>query len=78
MEREKAISVAKVVAILLIIGGIVILTVTILYFLTASISWISYLGIISGGIILNIGAAALFLIRKFKQLLQQIWPFHAP
>ncbi|MGB0725106.1 MAG: hypothetical protein ACPGN7_06900 [Nitrosopumilus sp.] len=66
MEREKAISVAKVVAILLIIGGIVILTVTILYFLTASISWISYLGIISGGIMLNIGAAALFLIRKLK------------
>ena len=66
MEREKAISVAKVVAILLIIGGIVILTLTILYFLTASISWISYLGIISGGIMLNIGAAALFLIRKLK------------
>ena len=66
MEREKAISVAKVVAILLIIGGIVILAVTILYFLTASISWISYLGIISGGIMLNIGVAALFLIRKLK------------
>ncbi len=66
MEREKAISVAKVVALLLIIGGIAILTVTILYFLTASISWISYLGIISGGIMLNIGAAALFLIRKLK------------
>ena len=66
MEREKAISVAKVVAILLIIGGIAILTVTILYFLTASISWISYLGIISGGIMLNMGAAALFLIRKLK------------
>jgi len=66
MEREKAISVAKVIAILLIIGGIVILTVTILYFLTASISWISYLGIISGGIMLNIGAAALLLIRKLK------------
>ena len=66
MEREKAISVAKVVALLLIIGGIAILTVTILYFLTASISWISYLGIILGGIMLNIGAAALFLIRKLK------------
>ena len=66
MEREQAISVAKVIAILLIIGGIAILTVTILYFLTASISWISYLGIISGGIMLNIGAAALFLIRKLK------------
>ena len=66
MEREKAISFAKVVALLLIIGGIAILTVTILYFLTASISWISYLGIISGGIMLNIGAAALFLIRKLK------------
>lgn len=66
MEREKAISVAKIVSILLIIAGIMILSITILYFLTASISWISYLGIILGGIMLNIGAAVLFLIRKLK------------
>ncbi len=66
MEREKAISVAKIVSILLIIAGIMILSITILYFLTASISWISYFGIILGGIMLNIGAAVLFLIRKLK------------
>lgn len=66
MEREKPISVAKIVSILLIIAGIMILSITILYFLTASISWISYFGIILGGIMLNIGAAVLFLIRKLK------------
>lgn len=66
MEREKAISVAKIVSILLIIAGIMMLSITILYFLTASISWISYFGIILGGIMLNIGAAVLFLIRKLK------------
>lgn len=66
MEREKAISVAKIVSILLIIAGIMILSITILYFLTASINWISYFGIILGGIMLNIGAAVLFLIRKLK------------
>ena len=66
MKREKTISVVKLVACLLIIAGITILSATILYFLTASINWISYVGIISGGIMLNIGAAALFLIKKLK------------
>ncbi len=66
MDREKTISVAKLVSYLLIIVGIVILSATIIYFLTVPISWLSYVGIIIGGLMLNIGAAAIFLIKKLK------------
>ena len=66
MEREKAISVAKLVSSLLIIAGIAILSTTIIYFITAPINWLSYVGIIVGGLMLNIGAAAIFLIKKLK------------
>ncbi|MFL2906167.1 MAG: hypothetical protein DBX08_03200 [Nitrosopumilus sp.] len=66
MDREKTISVAKLVSYLLIIVGITILSATIIYFLTAPISWLSYVGIIVGGLMLNIGAAAIFLIKKLK------------
>ena len=66
MEREKAISVAKLVSYLLIVVGIAILSTTIIYFLTAPINWLSYVGIIVGGLMLNIGAAAIFLIKKLK------------
>ena len=66
MDREKTISVAKLVSYLLIIVGIAILSSTIIYFLTAPIGWLSYVGIIVGGLMLNIGAAAIFLIKKLK------------
>ena len=66
MDREKTISVAKLVSYLLIIVGIAILSSTIIYFLTAPISWLSYVGIIVGGLMLNIGSAAIFLIKKLK------------
>ena len=66
MDREKAISVAKLVSYLLIIVRIAILSATIIYFLTVPISWLSYVGIIVGGLMLNIGAAAIFLIKKLK------------
>jgi len=66
MDREKAISVAKLVSYLLIIVGIAILSATIIYFLTVPITWLSYVGIIVGGLMLNIGAAAIFLIKKLK------------
>ncbi len=66
MDREKTISVAKLVSYLLLIVGIAILSVTIIYFLTAPISWLSYVGIVVGGLMLNIGAAAIFLIKKLK------------
>ena len=66
MDREKTISVAKLVSYLLIIVGIMILSTTIIYFITAPINWLSYVGIIVGGLMLNIGAAAIFLIKKLK------------
>ena len=66
MDREKAISVAKLVSYLLIIAGIAILSTTIIYFITVPINWLSYVGIIVGGLMLNIGAAAIFLIKKLK------------
>ena len=66
MDREKTISVAKLVSYLLIIVGIAILSATIIHFLTAPINWLSYVGIIVGGLMLNIGAAAIFLIKKLK------------
>ena len=66
MDREKTISIAKLVSYLLIIVGIAILSATIIYFLTAPINWLSYVGIIVGGLMLNIGAAAIFLIKKLK------------
>ena len=66
MDREKTISVAKLVSYLLIIVGIAILSSTIIYFITAPINWLSYVGIIVGGLMLNIGAAAIFLIKKLK------------
>jgi hypothetical protein len=37
-----------------------------MYFLTSPISWLSYVGIIVGGLMLNIGAAAIFFIKKLK------------
>ena len=66
MEREKVISVAKLVSYLLILVGIVMLSATIIYFITAPINWLSYVGIIVGGLMLNIGSAAIFLIKKLK------------
>ena len=66
MDREKTISVAKLVSYLLIVVGIAILSTTIIYFLTAPINWLSYVGIIVGGLMLNFGAAAIFLIKKLK------------
>ena len=66
MERDKVISITKLVSYLLILVGIVILSATIIYFLTVPINWLSYVGIILGGLLLNIGAAAIFLIKKLK------------
>ena len=66
MEREQTVSITKLVAYLLIIAGIAILSVTIMYFLTSPISWLSYVGIIVGGLMLNIGAAAISFIKKLK------------
>ena len=66
MEREQAVSVVKLVSYLLIIVGIIILSATIIYFSTGQIDWLSYVGIIVGGLMLGIGTAIINLIKKLK------------
>jgi len=66
MEREQAVSVAKKIAYLLIITGITMLVATIMYFSTVSISWMSYVGIIVGGLMLGIGTMTIRFIKKLK------------
>ena len=66
MEREQAVSVVKLVSYLLIIAGIIILSATIIYFSTVPIDWLSYVGIIVGGLMLGIGTAMINLIKKLK------------
>ena len=66
MEREQAVFVAKLVAYLLIIAGIMILFAAIMYFLTVSGGWLSYVGVIVGALMLGIGATLRSLIKKLK------------
>jgi len=66
MEREQAVSVVKLVSYLLIIVGIIILSATIIYFSKVPIDWLSYVGIIVGGLMLGIGTAIINLIKKLK------------
>ena len=67
MEREQAVSVVKLVSYLLIIVGIIILSATIIYFSNGvQIDWLSYVGIIVGGLMLGIGTAIINLIKKLK------------
>ena len=66
MEREQAVSVVKLVSYLLIIVGIIILSATIIYFSTVPIDWLSYVGIIVGGLMLGIVTAIINLIKKLK------------
>ena len=66
MEREQVVSIVKLVSYLLIIVGIVILSTTIIYFSTVPIDWLSYVGIIIGGLLLGIGTAIINLIKKLK------------
>ena len=66
MERERVVSIVKLVSYLLIIVGIVILSTTIIYFSTVPIDWLSYVGIIIGGLMLGIGTAIINLIKKLK------------
>ena len=66
MEREQVVSIVKLVSYLLIIVGITILSTTIIYFSTVPIDWLSYVGIIIGGLMLGIGTAIINLIKKLK------------
>jgi len=42
------------------------LVATIMYFSTVSISWLSYVGIIVGGLMLGIGSMIIRFIKKLK------------
>ena len=53
MEREQVVLVAKLIAYLLIIVGITILFAAIMYLLTDSGDWSSYVGIIVGVLMLG-------------------------
>ena len=66
MEREQVVFVAKLVAYLLIISGIIILFTTIIYLVTLSGGWFSYVGVIVGALMLVIGVALRNMIKKLK------------
>ena len=66
MEREQVVLIAKLVAYLLIITGITILFAAIMYLVTVSGSWFSYIGVIVGALMLGIGIALRNMIKKLK------------
>ena len=66
MEREQVVLIAKLVAYLLIIAGIMILFTAIIYLLTVSGGWLSYVGVIVGALMLGIGVALRNMIKKLK------------
>ena len=66
MEREQVVLIAKLVAYLLIIAGITILFAAIMYLVTVSGSWLSYIGVIVGALMLGIGIALRNMIKKLK------------
>ena len=66
MEREQVVFVAKLVAYLLIITGITILFAAIMYLVTLSGGWLSYVVVIVGALMLGIGVALRNMIKKLK------------
>ena len=66
MEREQVVFVAKLVAYLLIITGITILFTAIIYLVTLSGGWLSYVGVMVGALMLGIGVALRNMIKKLK------------
>ena len=66
MEREQVVFVAKLVAYLLIVAGIIILFAAIMYLVTLSGGWLSYVGVIVGALMLGIGVALRNMIKKLN------------
>ena len=66
MERGQVVLIAKLVAYLLIIAGITILFTVIIYLVTVSGGWLSYVGVIVGALMLGIGVALRNMIKKLK------------
>jgi len=66
MEREQVVSVAKLVAYLLIIAGIIMLFAAIMYLATGPVNFIVVVWVIAGALMLGIGATGLRYIKKLK------------
>ena len=66
MEREQVVYVAKLVAYLLIIAGIIMLFSAIIYLLTAPENLVVIVWVIVGALILSIGATGIKYIKKLK------------
>ena len=66
MEREQVVSVAKLVAYLLIIAGITMLFAAIMYLVTGPVICIVVMWVIAGALMLGIGATGLRYIKKLK------------
>jgi|TARA_B110000495_G_C22659123_1_gene390270 hypothetical protein len=66
MEREQVVSVAKLVAYLLIIAGITMLFAAIMYLATGPVNFIVVVWVIAGALMLGIGATGLRYIKKLK------------
>ena len=66
MEREQVVFVAKLIAYLLIIAGIIMLFAAIIYLMTAPENLVVIVWIIIGVLMLGIGAIGIKYIRKLK------------
>ena len=66
MEREQIVFVAKLIAYLLIIAGIIMLFAAIIYLMTAPENLVVIVWIIIGVLMLGIGATGIKYIRKLK------------
>ena len=66
MEREQVVFVAKLVAYLLTIVGVIMLFATIVYLMTAPENLVVIVWVIVGALMLGIGATGIKYIRKLK------------
>ena len=66
MEREQVVFVAKLVAYLLIIAGIIMLFAAIMYLITGPVNLVVIVWVIVGALMLGIGATGLRYIKKLK------------
>ena len=66
MNREQAVVVAKLVAYLLIIAGIIMLFAAIMYLITGPVNLVVIVWVIVGALMLGIGATGLRYIKKLK------------
>jgi len=66
MNREQAVVIAKLVAYLLIIAGIIMLFAAIMYLITGPVNLVVIVWVIVGALMLGIGATGLRYIKKLK------------